>query len=131
MARISLRPQTQIVLQVKARTLELRIVPGHSKGRQPKTPSGGASGCRLPEGWSPSREDESFARRHGMNPKGVVHALRKERPADCDAKGGETDGSALFRDWLLRHAIEAPEISRYFNGNVVSPGPAAPISSGA
>ena len=31
MARISLRPQTQIVLQVKARTLEVRIVPGDSK----------------------------------------------------------------------------------------------------
>ncbi len=98
MARISLRPQTQIVLQVKARTLEVRIVPGDSKGRHPRMSNGGAFGCLLPEGWCPSREDETFAGRHGMNPKGVVHALRKDRSANCDAKDGETDGSALFRD---------------------------------
>jgi hypothetical protein len=62
-----------------------------------------------PEGWRPSREDEAFALRHGMNPNGVAHALRHHRQAASDA-----DGSAMWHDWVLRHAIEAPVIFPLF-----------------
>jgi hypothetical protein len=112
MARISLRPQTQVVLEWQARKLKLRIMPSRSQCRQPRRPNAGASGCGLPENWRPSPEDEAFARRRGMNPKGVTHALRNDRPDGSDAKGGgSTDGSAVFRAWIEQHAVEAP---RYF-----------------
>ena len=111
MARISLRPQTQVVLEWKARTLELRIVPGCSTCRRPKRPTVAASRCRLPEDWHPSSEDRIFAWKHGMNPKGVAHALRNNRDF---VSGATVDKSALFRDWIKHHAIEAPIIFPLF-----------------
>jgi hypothetical protein len=53
--------------------------------------------------WRPSREDETFALRHGMNPNGVAYELRHHQQAISAA-----DGSTLFRDWVRGHAIEAP-----------------------
>ena len=116
----------QIVLEWKVRTLKLRVVPGRSKCRQPKTPNGGATDCPLPEDWRPSPEDETFARRHGMNSKGVTHAIRTSRWSFPGPRAGRTDDSAIFRAWIVCHAIEAPH---YFpiSGNVVSHGPVAPI----
>jgi hypothetical protein len=68
----------------------------------------GENGCRLPEDWRPRHEDEAFARQHGMNPKDVAHALRHHGRAVSAVEGRTTDESAVFRDWVLRHAIEAP-----------------------
>jgi hypothetical protein len=71
-------------------------------------------GFGLPQNWRPSPEDESFARWHGMNPKGVAHALRNDEPGGVAAEGGKVDRSARFRDWVVRHAIEAPIIFPLF-----------------
>ena len=109
MARPSIRPQIQVVLELHAPTLELRIGQGGGTCRQPKR----ATACGLPEGWRPSHEDEAFALRHGMNPKGVVHALRQQRRI-VSANGGTPDWSAIFRDWVAAHAIEAPIIFPLF-----------------
>ena len=66
----------------------------------------GAAGPRLPGHCRPSPEDRHFALRHGMNPKGVAHALRDDRQAVSGGNGRTTDGSAIWRDWVQRHAIE-------------------------
>lgn len=79
------------------------------------------------ERWRPSREDEAFAWRRGMNPNGVVYALRQHWRAVSAAEGRTIDWSAVFRAWVLAHAIEAPLFSHYFNGSVVSHGPAPTI----
>jgi len=52
----------------------------------------------------PSREDEKFALRHGMNPKAVAHALR----------GGRQAKSIRWRAWVRRHAKEAPRVFPLF-----------------
>jgi len=69
------------------------------------TPSPLANGenGRRQERWRPGPEDETFARRHGMNPNGVAHALRRHR----QGVGGKIDES-LWRDWVECHAVEAP-----------------------
>ena len=70
--------------------------------------------ARISLTWRPSPEDEAFALRHGMNPKGVAYALRHHRQVVSAAEGQTTDRSTMFRDWVLLHAIEAPIIFPLF-----------------
>jgi hypothetical protein len=83
--------------------------------------------ARISLTWRPSPEDETFALRHGMSPNGVAYALRHHWKVLSAAEGQTTDESTMFRDWVLRHAIEAPLFSHCFNGNVVFHGRAPTI----
>jgi hypothetical protein len=46
-----------------------------------------------------------------MNPNGVAYALRHQRQGGSAAERRMIDWSADFRDWVRRHAVDAP---RYF-----------------
>ncbi len=93
-------------------SFKLRIWPDCCDCRQLPTQHGGA----LPGDWRPTPEDEAFARRHGMNPKGVAHALRRDAQAPSAIEGTMIDGSALWRAWIQRHAVEPPCFSVILTG---------------
>lgn len=89
-------------------------------------PPASPRGSRLPEDWSPSEADSTFAAEQGFGPSAIVRITGKFRDywiAKAGAGGVKLDWSATWRNWVRREAEDGRNLGGRQHGE-------APVSTG-